>query len=180
MPAATPTAIPAAIPATAYIPAFLPAALTRRMRRWPIWRQRGKIIGPKRQKAGRVDTWNAQNGDLPSTRQTPLRRSQTPQYHRRSPEAPSANLRSTAVPPEVPSANLRSTAVPPEVPSAGMAKKVIFLPLFRLKQKNFAENRLKHRFLLADGWIRERDSLCFGHERVLSYLLYLAPGGPVP
>ena len=89
MPAATPclpAATPTAIPATAYIPAFLPAASTLGTHRMAIWRQRGKEIGPKRQKAGRVDTWNAQNGDLPSTRQTPLRRSQTPQYHRRPPK----------------------------------------------------------------------------------------------
>ena len=159
MPAAT-----ACIPA--FLPAFLPAASTHGTHRMAICRQRGKEIGPKRQKAGRVDTWNAQNGDLPSTRQTPLRRSQTPQYHRRSP-------RSAIGQPPKHHRSLRSAI-------GRHGKKVFFLPLFRLKQKNFAENRLKHRFLLADGWIRERDSLCFGHERVLSYLLYLAPGGPVP
>ena len=62
MPAAT-----ACLPA--FLPAFLPAASTHGTHRMAICRQRGKEIGPKRQKAGRVDTWNAQNGDLPSTRQ---------------------------------------------------------------------------------------------------------------
>ena len=76
--------------------ALLPAALTRRMHRRPIWRQRGKEIGQKRQNAGRVDTQNAQNGDLASTRQQRLsvatgRRGITAaprKRHRPSPEAP--------------------------------------------------------------------------------------------
>jgi hypothetical protein len=124
------------------------------MHRTAIWRQRGKEIGPKRQNAGRVDTQNAQNGDFVSTRQQRLpvatgRRGITAvPGSTATPKAPSAP-EALPSPPEAPSAGPGSTATP-EAPSAGMAKKVIFLPLSRLKQKNFAENRLKHRFLLAD------------------------------
>ncbi|MBR3989302.1 MAG: hypothetical protein IKI85_01990 [Bacteroidales bacterium] len=92
------------------------AALTRRMHRMAIWRQRGNNAFPSQQ---RLSVATGRRGI-------------------------------TAAPPEAPSAVPGSTTVPPEAPSAGMAKKVIFLPHYRLKQKNFAENRLKHRFLLAD------------------------------